>query len=277
MVRWSSILLLLAMLASEASASTMSDTIGEARRQYGAQEYERVIRLLTPVVQTPLATIGEKVDAFELLGLCYLILGDAERARDAFENLLSLDPGHLLRDPSESPKLKQFFERVKQAFVPGYQPHAPVGLEHAAPTRAVAGRVVEFGASIVRGATMVHQVLLRWRRSGLLTYRTTPMRGVPRLMARFLLPRDTTAYQLDYYIEARDAGGNTVARAGAPEQPLSLRVRGAPPPKRPFYRAWWFWTAVGVATVGVITVSAVALSADKAPTGNLSPGQLQLE
>ena len=57
----------------------------------------------------------------------------------------------------------------------------------------------------------------------------------------------------------------------------AIRQRETPPPSRPFYKRWWFWTAVGVATVGVITVSAVALSADKAPTGNLSPGQLQLE
>jgi len=268
---------LVTLAGGRAEGSQLSVQVDAARRQYMAQEYEQVIRLLTPVAQSPIATIAEKVDTFELLGLSYLILGDRDRARDAFENLLSLDPGHVLRDPTESPKLKQFFEKVKESFVPGYQAHEPVSLEHAAPNGPVAGRTAEFAASIVRGAGMVRETLLLWRRAGLLRYRSVRMRGRDgRLLGRFLLPRDASSYQLEYYLEARDATGNTVGRVGSPERPLTVRVSGAPAERR-FYQTWWFWTAVGVAAAGAITIGVVAGTAEKAPTGNLRPGKVQLE
>jgi hypothetical protein len=258
-----------------AEGSSMAERLRAARREYVGQEYERVIRLLTPVAQSPMATIGEKVQAYELLGLSYLILNDKRRARDAFENLLGLDPGHVLRDPSGSPKLKQFFESVKESFVPGYQAHATVTLEHSAPTSAVAGRTVEFAANVVRGERSVRNTLLRWRRAGLLTYRTVEMEGAGPLLARFTLPRDSTAYQLEYYIEARDRGGNTVARVGSPEEPLRVTVAGTPRRAQPFYKKWWFWTAVGAVVVGGVTATAVVLGTESAPVGNL--GQVQLQ
>lgn len=253
----------------------MAERLKAARREYVGQEYERVIRLLTPVAQSPMATIGEKVQAYELLGLSYLILDDKRRARDAFENLLGLDPGHVLRDPSGSPKLRRFFESVKESFVPGYQAHATVTLEHSAPTSAVAGRTAEFAANVVRGERSVRNTLLRWRRAGLLTYRTVEMEGTGPLLARFTLPQDSTAYKLEYYIEARDRGGNTVARVGSPEEPLRVTVAGTPRRARPFYKRWWFWTAVGAVVVGGVTATAIVLGTESAPVGNL--GQVQLQ
>jgi len=263
--------------AGPAASSPLAQKVARARRQYAAQEYEQVIRLLTPVVQSPLATIGEKADAFEMLGLSCLILGERERARDAFENLLGLDPGHVLRDPSGSPKLKQFFESVKQSFVPGYQPHATVTLEHSVPGKAVAGRTLECRVSVVRGEEMVRQVILHWRRGGLLTYRTIQFPGQGRMLARLILPRDSYGYQLEYFIEARDATGNTIGRVGSPERPLTIQVSGVSRPGRPFYRKWWFWTVVGVVAASAITTSAVVLSVERAPNGNLAPGKWRLD
>jgi hypothetical protein len=268
---------LLVGLVPPAGASSLSLRVAAARAQYLAQEYEQVIRLLTLVVQSPIATISEKVDAFELLGLSYLILGDRERARVAFENLLGLDPGHVLRDPTGSPKLKRFFEAVKESFVPGYKPHAQVSLEHAAPSEPVAGRTAEFAASVVQGEAAVETTVLRWRRAGLLTYRTVFLRGAAgRLLGRFGLPEDPADYKLEYYIEARDKGGNTVARVGSPEQPLSISVKGTGPPPPPVYKRWWFWTLIGAAVAGGVTAGALVLTAEKAPEGNLPPHQVQL-
>lgn len=264
--------------AAEVHAGPLKERLFQARRQYVAQEYEQVIRLLTPMVQSPIATISEKVAAYELLGLSYLILGDKTRARAAFENLLGLDPGHLLSDPTGSPKLKRFYESVKESFVPGYQARAPVALEHAAPTRAVAGRKVELAVSIVSGRKQVRSLVLRWRRSGLLTYRTARMRGEgSKRVAHFILPEDRSSYRLEFYIEARSSAGHAVGRVGSPDDPLLVSVRGSERPvSKPIYQRWWFWTVIGVAVVGGVTAGIVAGTSDSAPTGTLEPDPIRL-
>jgi hypothetical protein len=265
--------------ASLAQPASMKQRVASAKQQYIAQEYEVVIRLLTPVVQSPIATISAKVAAYELLGLSYLILGDEKRARVAFENLLGLDQGHMLNDPSGSPKLRRFYDSVKESFVPGYSARATVTLEHAAPRRAIAGRRVELAASIVSGRVLMASVNLRWRRAGLLTYRNRRMRGTPRRMkARFLLPEDTASYRLEYYIEARDSAGHAVGRVGSPEAPLTIKVAGAlRAESTPVYRKWWFWTLVGAAVVGGITAGVVVGSSDTAPVGSLEPNPVRLQ
>lgn len=87
-----------------------------AKALYANQRYLAAIRAIAPVVRHPQATAAQRVDAFELLGLSFLILGDTTRARAAFERLLELDPLHTLDDPSGSPKLRSFFERTKRAY-----------------------------------------------------------------------------------------------------------------------------------------------------------------
>jgi len=258
---------------------SMRRRLGQAKRQYIAQEYERVIQLLGPVAQSPMATISEKVKAYELLGLSYLILGDELRARAAFENLLGLDQGHQLDDPSGSPKLRQFYDSVRESFVPGYSARGTATLEHAAPRRAIAGRRIELAASVVSGQELVGSVILRWRRAGLLTYSTERMQGAQQLLARFILPEDSSAYRLEYYIEARSAAGHAVGRVGSPEEPLQIKVAGitgTAATGKPIYKRWWFWTAVGVVVLGGVTAGIVAGSSDSAPPGSLEPNPVQL-
>lgn len=253
--------------------------LAEARQQYLAQEYEQVIRLLAPLVSSPTATISDKVEGYELLGLSYLILGENKSAREAFENLLGLDPGHVLRDPSRSPKLRRFFEAVKQSFVPGYQPRARVALEHSAPVGATAGQAVELVAVVVEGRQDVAEVQLRWRRSGLLSYEAARLRRRGQdLSASFVLPSDPAGYRLEYYLEARDRSGQVLARLGAPDRPLGLDVKGAAGPtrSRPIYKRWWFWTAIGAVVVGGAVTTGVLVSREAAPEGNLSPGIIRL-
>jgi tetratricopeptide (TPR) repeat protein len=253
------------------------EKLEQARRQYLAQEYERVVRLLQPLVGSPLATISEKVEAYELIGLSYLILGETKRAREAFENLLELDPGHVLRDPTGSPKIQRFYESVRESFLPGYRARAKVSLEHAAPSGAIAGRRVEVGARIAQGGAEVGQVLVRWRRAGMLSFASIGMRreGLS-LAASFLSPTDTASYQLEYYLEVRDPNGQALTRVGSPDRPLLILVSGVAPRSESLIQKWWFWTAIGVAVVGGVTAGIVAGARETAPDGNLEPRRIQL-
>jgi len=257
--------------------ATEADRLAQARKEYLGQEYERVVRLLQPLVSSPLASISEKVEAYELLGLSYLILGENKRAREAFENLLELDPGHILRDPSGSPKIQRFYESVRESFMPGYRSRGKVSVEHAAPRGAVAGRRVEIGARIAQGGKEAGEVLVRWRRAGLLSYASVAMRrDGPSLLASFLAPADTASYQLEYCLEVREPGGHVVARVGSPDRPLQIPVSGVAVRSDPLFRRWWLWTAIGVAVVGGLTAGIVAGTRETAPDGNLEPKRIRL-
>lgn len=266
-------LLLVGIVWSSVARADARQSLQRAQQAFNKQDYERTLKLLQPVAVDPQATVSQKIDALELMGLSYLILGDQKRARESFENLLGLDASHQLRDPTESPKLKLFFESVKAAFLPGYDPKRKAQLEHRAPHAATAGRKVEFSAQLTSGAALVRSVVLRWRRDGLLTYRQVTMRvdAGGRRVASFVLPDDTSGYLLEYYIEARSSAGHALARLGAPGHPLSLRVSGAArrvSKGQPFYKRWWFWTLVGTAVVAG-TTTAIVLGRERAPTGTL--------
>lgn len=74
--------------------------------------------------------------------------------------------------------------------------------------------------------------------------------------------------ETDETAAARRAAHTTAAPKPAPATPLVLRDARAPEPRRsaPFYKKWWFWTAVGAVTVGVVAGIAVA-AAPGAPAG----------
>jgi hypothetical protein len=259
---------------ASAAAGAVQARIAGAKKQYLAQEYEKVLRLLTPVVQTKGSSLSEQVEALELIGLSHLILGDRLRAREAFESLLRIDPAHELDDPSGSPKLRSFFDSVKAAFATsGASPGASVVLEPIPPRSAVAGRRAEVVSLVTRGLELVHEVILRFRPAGAVSYETAAMaRRGTRFSAVFIAPSRDSAYTLEYYIEARDAAQRKLDRAGSPLHPLTFPV-GPPKARSPsIFRTWWFWTAIGVAVVGGVTLTAVLSRRETAPQGNLAPG-----
>lgn len=284
--------LLALLLAPRAlRAETVDQRLSEARAQFQQLEYERAIRLLRPIVELPRATKRQKIDALELLGLSELTLGRERKAREAFENLLSLDPRHKLHDPSGSPKLRQFYEAVKRSFIPDYKQAARPGarIEHTPPETATAGHQIVLRARIEGGERSLSSVVVRWRRSRDRAYHTVRMRGTSeRLEARLLAPRSAHDYVIVYFLEALDSGGQPLARRGQPENPLELTVEGSggAPPRSgrdrrdraapPFYTRWWFWTLIGVAVAGGVAATAAVLANQGVPDGTLPPGVVDL-
>ncbi|MCA9672534.1 MAG: hypothetical protein KC503_43365 [Myxococcales bacterium] len=286
-----SLLLALVLAAPRAArAADAASSLAEARKLYGTQEYEKAIPVLRRVAHSATASIKQKVDAFELLGLSNLILGNNKKAREAFENLLSLDPQHELRDPSGSPKLRKFYESVKASFVPGYKPGQRIELSHVTPTAARAGQALRFVVLVPRAAAaQVKTMVLRWRRGSLLSFRELPMRARGasgrRFVAKLRLPGDEAGYELSYTIEARGAGGVVLGHAGTRDGPLTLRVAASRPTNggggggggAPIYKRWWFWTIIGAVVVGgTVAGIAGAASGGSVPSGNLDPGKVTL-
>lgn len=267
-------------------AAQVRARIEAGEQRYAAQEYRACIETFRAVLSDPVSTRDQRARAYEYIGLSWLILGKRQRARAAFEDLLAIDPHYALSDPSNSPKLRQFFEEVRASFVPGYG-HGPAGdveLEHAMPSGAVAGRPLEVAVTATRGAPLIAEVVLAERRQGLLTFTPERLRAAPnragggegKWSLSFALPRDNNAYTLEYYLEARDAQGRVLARVASPEQPIALPVAGAPTPPLVWYKRWYVWAGVGAVVAGVAIGAAVAATAAHAPDGTLPPGKISL-
>jgi len=70
----------------------------------------------------PDASGDDAVEAYRMLGIAELKLGDLGQARAAFVSLLSLDPDHTLDPFLVEPKVVEFFDQVKKEHEPALGP-----------------------------------------------------------------------------------------------------------------------------------------------------------
>ena len=268
-------LIVLALVAGVAQADVGPQKI-EAYLDRGQQlfdslDYAAALQSLAPVTRDPRATRAQRLRALELIALAYFIRDDRAAARTTFERILDIDPGYQLRDTSGSPQLRAFFDQLKKQLIPNFDPNAGADLEYAAPTAAGAGKPVELEVRVTRGN--VFDLVLATRRRGELSYHTTPFapRG-ERWRTRLTPTASAKPYVLEYYVEARDAGGGPVARIGAPDQPLEIALSAGGGERRAWYTRWYVYAggaAVAAAVGGVI----VAASRSPDP-GSLPPGTI---
>lgn len=251
--------------------------LARGQKLFDEQEYAGAIQTLSPVTRDARATRAQRLRALELIALAHFIRNDEGAARATFERILDIDPGYQLRDTSGSPKIRSFFEAMKKQLIPGFDPNAGADLEHAAPTAGSAGKTVEIEARATRGGERVFELVIATRRRGELGYKivTALPRGDARWRARILPDPSAKPYVLEYYVEARDAGGAAVARIAAPDAPLeiALAAGGAETPqKRAWYNHWYVYAGVAVVAAGV---TGVAVAATRGPdAGSLPPGSV---
>lgn len=247
------------------------------QKLFDEQEYAGAIQTLSPVTRDARATRAQRLRALELIALAHFIRNDEGAARATFERILDIDPGYQLRDTSGSPKIRTFFEALKKQLIPGFDPRAGADLEHAAPTAGSAGRPVEVEARAIRGGERVFELVIATRRRGELSYKivTASPRGDARWRARITPEPSSKPYVLEYYVEARDAGGAAVARIAAPDAPLEIALApgGADGPgRRAWYNHWYVYAGVAVVAAGV---TGVAIAATRGPDpGTLPPGSV---
>jgi len=271
-------LILLVLFALPARADDVSPQaielyLARGQKLFEEQEYGAAIQTLTPVTRDARATRAQRLRALELIALSQFIRNDKGAARATFERILDIDPGYQLRDTSGSPALRQFFDDLKKQLIPGYDPHAGADLEHAAPTAGTAGRALELQVRVTRGN--VFDLVVATRRRGELTYATSPLspRGDNRWHTRITPPPSSKPYVLEYYVEARDAGGATIARIAAPDQPLEIALTaGAVDTAAP--RPWFTrWYVIGGAVAVAASLGGVIVLATQGPgPGTLPPG-----
>ena len=265
--------------APPASAGRVEEQLARGLEQFQELEYRDAIDTLRPVRLDQEATRAQRLQALELIGISHLILDEKARAEEAFEDLLTLDPGYQLQHDDGAPKIREFFDSVRKKVVPNSSGGMETRLEHAAPSEAIAGRTVEIEAVVKSGLSRVAEMVVRWRRRGVLGYDSAPMRREPaaggageRWRTRFVPPPSRTPYAVDYYVEARNAAGGAVGRIGGPDSPLALPVAPGEPVAidrpRPWYTRWYV-IAGGAAVLGVASAAIVISAGGDAPDGSL--------
>ena len=262
--------------ADDAGPQAIETYLQRGQKLFDDQEYAGAIQALSPVTRDARATRAQRLRALELIALANFIRGDEGAARATFERILDIDPGYQLRDTSGSPKIRSFFEALKKQLIPNFDPHAGADLEHAAPTAGTAGKPLELEVRATRGGERVFELVIATRRRGTLQYAIAPAlpRGDAKWRARVVAAPSAKPYVLEYYVEARDAGGAAVARIAGPDTPLeiALTAGGSDGGKRPWYSKWYVYAGVAVVAAGV---TGIAIAASQGPDdGSLPPGSV---
>lgn len=258
--------------ADDVGPQAIEAYLARGQQLFDEQEYAAAIQSLTPVTRDARATRAQRLRALELIALAQFIRNDKAAARATFERILDIDPGYQLRDTSGSPQMRAFFDSLKKQLIPGYDPTAGADLEHAAPTAGSAGKPLEIEVRVTRGN--VFDLVIATRRRGELTYKSSPLspRGENRWRARITPDASSKPYVLEYYVEARDAGGAAIARIAAPDQPLEIALTAGGPEsgKRPWFTRWY---VIGGGILLGAATGAVIVGATRGPgPGSLPPG-----
>lgn len=258
-----------------ADEARVEELLAAGEDLFDEQEYDKVIRVLRPVLSDTATTRAQRLRALELTALSQFILGDEAAARVSFERLLDVDPGYQLRDRSGSPRIRTFFDQVKREVVPGFDAERVAELDHAAPPSATAGRRVELDVRATRGAEHVKEVVLLVRRRGEQDYRAVAggFRGDARWRIRLTPEASRDEYAIEYYVEGRGLAGEVVARIASPEAPRSITITaGGGSAGRPWHRRWYVWAGAGGAAV--LITGAVILATSGTDDGTLPPGRV---
>jgi hypothetical protein len=265
----------LRMRVADADAQAIEKYLARGKQLFDDQEYAAVIQALTPVTRDARATRAQRLRALELIALSHFIRNDQGAARATFERILDIDPGYQLRDTSGSPKIREFFDELKRRLIPGYNPDAGADLEHAAPTAGAAARPIELEVRATRGGERVFELVVATRRRGELGYRFTAgaPRGEGKWRFRVTPEPSSKPYVLEYYVEARDAGGAPIARIAAPDAPLEIALAAGVRDRRQWYRRWYVIAGAGAVVAAGVTGIAVAATRGPGP-GTLPPGSV---
>ena len=266
----------LCWMAATARAEIESDLVRQGMAAYEELDYQKSVDLLDRARAETL-TREEKVATWKTLAFAHAALDQTAEAREAFEQLLTVDKTFEL-DRTISPRVRTIFDQARESWQ-ARQPRTDANAGRPAvlkldtdPVRPVAGTPVTVAVSESPPRAEHFEVM----------YRTPDPHAAPgsktswsRVEGRpvgdggyaALIPGLAVAVPtLEYYAQARDTAGVIVGVNGSEGEPLSLEVL-APPP-RPVYKRPWFWGVVvgAVAVVGAGTATAIALTSRPGPT-----------
>lgn len=252
--------------------------LAAGRRLYGELDFPGCVDAMERALAVSGIGAAQRLEAYEYLAAAYVVLDREAEAALALDAMFRLDPYHLVREPSGSPKIARFVEEHRAQVVndaalgEGVRIHADLS-ETARVGRPLSVRVASECTEPL--CPEVARVALHWRTDDEREWSDGELRRVERGVFEGEVPARHDLGILLLYAQARDARGRVLARAGEPLVPLRIPVREATDP--PITRRWWFWTALGVVAAGAAVGLAAGLrGTERAPNGTLPPGRVQL-
>jgi len=232
-----------------------------AERQVEAGELEAAVGSLQELLDEQNLTDAQLVEAYRLLGLSRLYLGDEDGARAAYEKLLQAQPDYAL-PRSAPPKIQQLYARIRQDI--RKRRVLPVTLEFEPLPDTLGGAAVVANARI-EALPLGARGKLFHRRVGAQAYSSVDFARLPgepdrytATLPAYSVPIEERAYQVEYYLEVVDAAQRRLAGRGDAYSPLTLQVRGAQAPagERQATAAWyqnpWVWGVAGAVAAGAV-------------------------
>jgi TonB family protein len=108
-------LIVTVIVATAAVSADAADALAPVRALYTSADYESALALLDQM-----GTVEDRdvVDVDQYRALCYVALGDTERARRAIEHLVSAQPEYRLSGDAVSPRVEALFADVRHQVLP---------------------------------------------------------------------------------------------------------------------------------------------------------------
>jgi tetratricopeptide (TPR) repeat protein len=244
----------LILLAPAPAGARHPRALTDGINAYNQVEYGPALMYLKAALQQSRRS-DDLATAYFYLGCTYLAMDRRDQAREAFETLLAFRPTYVPDRRLTSPKIARFFAKVRG----GYEtPLGPPSMSHRPPQQA-RPRLTRLRLGVVNLSPRLRPVL-RYRDSASPSYFSAEARALDDDGATFALPAPAEGGLVLYYFALMDRSGVTVQRLGSARRPYRLRAAAgdapdaAPGPAAgvgtPWYKSWWFWTAVGAVAVG---------------------------
>ncbi len=260
--------------AAAAEGLPENPLIGQGIALYEDMEYEASVDALQRALVRAENLPEQKILIFKYLALDYLVLGRAEDARQAFRQLLAIQPEFEL-DATFSPAHRGLLEGVREQWEvegrPGWVPieaRLPaVTFEHALPASAERGSGLDLRVRAVDPAGRAERLVLAYRPGGSTEFTRLELRPQPGGLAGATIPGDAVEPPvIEYYFEAIDGAGRLAGRMGDAGVPLRVPVPGE---EEGILSKWWFWTAIGVAVAASVAIPvAIVMTGDDGGSGD---------
>jgi tetratricopeptide (TPR) repeat protein len=245
-----------AILPAAAAAQEEGDNplISRGEQEYDELRFEEALQTLSAALIRAGNSEADQIRIYRLLAFTYLALDRQDEASGAYRRLLGLNP-EFQAGADISPRMREFFDQVRQQWEvagrPGTPAPDPVTIRHRSPPQAERETEVELSATIEGAAGRVQNLILRYRRGGSEEAVFQELDCVRHGEEwSVTIPAEAVAPPLvEYYFEARDAGGLPIAARGDVAAPLRIAV---PEPGGNVVEEAWFWVLIGgaVALIG---------------------------
>lgn len=251
---------LFALIPSRVTAQE-ARTLERGRELFRSFEYDEALELMQHVVDDGSSSAAERIGALELVGVIHLLQRRQDEARQSFERLLALDPGHELDDSDLPPRVREFFDEVRTEAPAAAQPETELDAPDTFPEAGVAPVLLTLSGETAG----VARALLHLRSSQNSDFFVEePMtRQGDSFSSDVEAPSEGN---VDFFITLEAPSGHVLASVGSEDEPRTITVPAPianPEPiaeaeGRPWYRTWWFWTVVGVVVAGGVTAGVIA-------------------